>query len=201
MPTNSEKKITTELIVPLKELLVQIAKSVADAQQTLDQQALQLQKELYVNEDLKDLRDAGAESTWYQIPEVNASLKISLSMHSESQAQNPNPEIHPLKLRVAPYNATYQNSYDYDFKGTSELAFKIVPIPPPYAATLALVPNLKGKTKDGAIKLLAEARLRLGNVYEKESTKQKDIVLEQNPEYEAQIRIGEPVDIIVSKSE
>ena len=191
-----------ELIVPLKELLVQVAKGVAEAQHALDQQSLQFQREIYTDAELEDLLDAGIEAIWYQIPEVTVSLKVSLSMHSESESDSDGiikPKL-PFQLRLAPYNATYKNSYDYDHQGTSEMKFKIVPIPPPTAATLTTVPNIIGKTEEEARKSLSEAKLILGDMSEKESTEAPGMVIEQNPEAGTRIDVGETVDIVISKS-
>lgn len=199
MSNNSEKKLIDSTIVPLKELLIQVAKGVAEAQKALDMQSFQFQKDIYADPELESLRNAGIESTWYQIPEVHASLKVAISMHSESDSSDSNISKSPFKLRLAPYNALYKNSFDYDYKGASEMKFKIVPVPPPSASTFTIVPNLIGKTKDEALIAIGEASLKLGNISEKESQTQVGTVIEQNPEPESEIKIGEPVDIILSK--
>ena len=201
MPVNEQKTFTDEIIVSLKELLIQVAAGVAEAQRALDQQAVQLQKELYNNPELEDLRDAGVESTWYQIPEVTASIKVAVSIHSEGESSSSiTPVKKPLRLRLAPFNARYKNSYDYDYGGTSTMNIKIVPVPPPIAANLTMVPNLFGKTKEQAITALGEASLRLGEVSEKVSEESPGRVIGQDPEATTQINVGETVDIIISKS-
>jgi hypothetical protein len=201
MPRDPQRVFTDEMIVPLKELLVQVAMGVAEAQRALDQQSMQLQKELYTNRELEDLRIAGVESTWYQIPEVTASLKVAISIHSEGESDGAVvSRLKPLHLRLAPYNARYKNSYDYDCEGTSTMNFKIVPIPSPVGASLTVVPNLAGKTEEEAIKALGEASLMLGDVSEKESEEPSGRVIGQDPEAATQVNVGETVDITLSKS-
>jgi len=200
MPFDEQKAFTNEIIVSLKELLVQVAIGVAEAQRALDQQAVQLQKELYTNPELEGLRDAGVESTWYQIPEVTASLKVAVSVHSEAESGAVTPSQKPLHLRLAPYNARYKNSYDYDYEGASTMNVRIVPIPSPVGANLTVVPNLVGKTREEAIKALGEASLRLGDVSEKGSEEPSGRVIGQDPEAATQINVGETVHITISKS-
>ena len=201
MPFDEQKAFTDEIIVSLKELLVQVAVGVAEAQRALDQQAVQLQKELYTNPELEGLRDAGVESTWYQIPEVTASLKVAVSMHSEGESDGTvTPRQKLPHLRLAPYNARYKNSYDYDYEGASTMNVRIVPIPSPAGANLTAVPNLAGKTREEAIKALGEASIRLGDVSEKGSEEPSGRVIGQDPEAATQINVGETVDITISKS-
>ncbi|NIO37556.1 PASTA domain-containing protein [Candidatus Bathyarchaeota archaeon] len=200
MPQNSNQieSIRDELVVPFGEMLAQIAKGVADAQKAFDEQSIDFQKRIFTDPDLKDLRDAGVQATWYQIPEVNAVLKVSVSMHSESETSGK--KKLPYFLRLAPYNATYKNSFDFEYTGASEMSFKIVPIPPPVATALTLVPDVVGKTKEDAEKAIGNAKLVLGEVSYEVSTETPDTVTRQSPEADARANVGDSVNIVLAKA-
>lgn len=195
----NNKTLRDELIVPFKEVLIQVAKGVAEAQRMLDQQSLELQKQIYSDPKLEELRDTGIEPTWYQIPEAKVSLKVSISMNSETQSTQTGPQIKPPKLFLAPYNATYKNSYDYGYEGTSQIEFKIVPIPPPTQASITTVPNLIGKTKQEAENLIKNAMLKIGNISEKESSEASNTIIEQDPAPDMSVNIGESLNIVIAK--
>ncbi len=200
MPQNSNQieSIRDELVVPFGEMLAQIAKGVADAQKAFDEQSIDFQKRIFTDPDLKDLRDAGVQATWYQIPEVNAVLKVSVSTHSESETSGK--KKLPYFLRLAPYNATYKNSFDFEYTGASEMSFKIVPIPPPVATALTLVPDVVGKTKEDAEKAIGNAKLVLGEVSYEVSTETPDTVTRQSPEADARANVGDSVNIVLAKA-
>ena len=198
-PTDKNKDLTDELIVPLRELVVQVARGVAEAQRSLDEQSLAFQKEIFTDEEMEEFKNAGIQATWFQIPEVTAKLKVSVSMHSETETSSGG--IKPKRhLLLAPYNANYKNAFDYDLEGASELNMKIVPVPPPAGAMVTLVPHLVSLSREAAEIELAEARLVLGEINEAKSTEAPGTVIAQDPPPESQINIGDPVDLTLAKS-
>lgn len=188
--------LNEELFITFQELIVQIAKGVADAQRSLDEQSLDIQKRIFTDPELKELRDAGVQATWYQIPEVTANLKISISSHKESEETG---ERKSAILFLSVYNATYKNSFEFDYQGTSEMNFKIVPIPPPIAATNTIVPDVIGDNRDEAEKEINEAMLILGTVTEEISQATLGVVIRQDPLANSSTQVGSSVDIVISK--
>jgi len=185
-----------ELFISFQELIVQIAKGVADAQRSLDEQSLDIQKRIFNDPELKDLRDAGVQATWYQIPEVTANLKISITSHKEGEATG---ETKSPILLFSMYNATYKNSFEFDYQGTSEMNFKIVPIPPPMTATYTIVPDVIGETREKAEEFFNNAKLILGTVTEETSQATLGVVIRQDPPANSSTQVGNSVNIVISK--
>ncbi len=198
MPT--KPKLRDEFIITFKDFLVEICRGISEAQQLLDEQSLDLLNKFYSDDDYKDLRDNGIEPTWYQIPELNASLKVSISAHNEEEQEGSSPvtNLRPL-IKVAPYNAKYKNYFDYDYSGTSSMDLKVVAIPPPVASSQTIVPNVIGKTKDEAVIIFKESKLILGEITETESEEKKGNIISQSPLSGETVRIGHSIDIEISK--
>ncbi|NVM56216.1 MAG: PASTA domain-containing protein [Candidatus Helarchaeota archaeon] len=191
--TPEEELLFLEEELPFEDFILQIAKGVAEAQKLLDRQSLALQETILKDD---DLRSAGVQATWYHIPEVTANLKISITAHSEIEETTKESR---LILFLCPYNATYKNTYNFDYQGTSEVSFKIVPVPPPVAATTTIiVPNLIGKSQDEAERALNEAGLALGTVSEEKSDEQPGNVIKQDPEANTSTFLGNSVNIVIS---
>jgi hypothetical protein len=166
---------------------------------------------IYTDPGLTALRDAGVQATWYVLPEVSGTLKVSVSIQSDNddnEVGNPgpatlNPEkfVKPVRLLLTPYNATYKNTFDYDFEGTSELSFKITTIPPPEAANYTKVPDIIEKNIEEAKEAIANSKLVVGDITEQVSDKPEGTVIDQIPKAELNAVIGSSVNIIVSKQE
>jgi len=141
------------LSLPVGDLIAEVGKGVAEAQQALDAQVIENFKRIYADDDeaLKHLRELGYRPTWYHIPEAEAELKIALSVSGNYSSEGKS----KTRMYAAPVDATYKSNFDYSLEGTSSLKFRVVPIPEPARLEAkAVVPNLIGST-------LAEAETTL----------------------------------------
>src|SRR5689334_22135669 len=66
---------------------------------------------------------------------------------------------------------------------------------------LAIVPRLIGRTKDEALRAIADAELRIGNIAQEESGQPIDKVIRQSLKPGSRVPIGEMIDIAVSQVE
>lgn len=127
----TEINYTEVLITPLSNLIREIGKSVAFAQNELDKNSLEMQKFIDTSQDsnMKELSKIGYQATWYQMPEVMIEIKMSIYFEeTESSSEE------KKKVFFAPYNAKYQNNFSYKAEGTSSAKIKIVPVPQPIGA-------------------------------------------------------------------
>lgn len=192
MPSNTNENHT--FLVSFKDFLVEICKGVAEAQQMLDDQSINLLEELYTNDNNKVLLEHGIEPTWYHIPELKASLKVSISAqeHTEESGKK-------QLIKVSPYNARYKNTFDYDFNGSSNIEFKVVPIPPPIQALETTIPDLSGKTLEEAKDIIKKSKLILDSAVEVESEEPAGIVISQSPKSGTTVKIGDLINLEISK--
>ncbi len=149
------KPLLDSLSAPLGDLIAEMGRGVADAQQALDEATLEQLQRIYAEDEalLEQLRALGYQPTWYQIPEAEGEIRVALSVegqHSSSSGRR------RLRLFGAPLNAGYQNRFDYQLEASSRLKFRIVPIPAPSVLEdKRVVPRLVGKTLAEAGDLLA----------------------------------------------
>jgi len=112
------------LIGPLALMIRQIAQAVADAQRALDSAAIQSQNAL--EEQFPDLAKMHYQVTWYQMPAVEAELKVAV--HFEKTSSQSGSKV---GVFLAPFNAKYQSAFAFAAEGTSTVKVRIVPVPPP----------------------------------------------------------------------
>ena len=119
------KIVSDALIKPMSDILTSIGKSIAEAQREMDRNSADTQIFIENHEILSqyDLR-----STWYHMPEIDLELKISLSLHEETDLDT---HVSVPQLLGATLDASYSKKYDYDVEGASQIKVKIVSIPPP----------------------------------------------------------------------
>lgn len=110
------------LIAPLGNLVREMGKSIAAAQQELDAAALAAQQK--IASDHPELAALGYQATWYQIPQAEVEMRMAL--HFEKPAAGK-----PTRLYAAPFNVKYRNTLDFSAEGSSTLKLRIVPVPPP----------------------------------------------------------------------
>ncbi len=177
-----------EYFISFRDMIVEIAKGVAEAQGALDEQTLLIQESINARPELAAL---GLQATWYQIPEVTASIKVSVAIQRKEIEQKT-----VTNIFFCPINATYKNEFDFDFQGTSEMSFKIVPVPSPIATSYRIVPELTGKSKEEATKALEAAEFVLGDVTYRES--EKEGVIGQSPTPNSTVLIGSLVNISIA---
>ena len=120
-------QIDDVLISPLEQLLFQVGRGVAKAQQELDIHSLQTQA-LLENDPV--LSEFGLQATWYHMPEVELEMKMALTLRYEDSFENNQFRFRRLRMYGSPYNAAYQNNFKAEVSGTSQLKAKIVSIPP-----------------------------------------------------------------------
>jgi len=120
-------QIDDVLISPLERILTEVARGVAEAQRQLDLNSVATQTQL-ANDPL--LRELGLETTWYHIPEVELEIKLSLSLRREDRMEGDRLLVRRFRMYAAPFNATYQSSFQADVAATSQLRARIVSIPP-----------------------------------------------------------------------
>ncbi len=128
---------------PIGDLIASVGKGVAQAQRDLDVAALETIDQIYNSSDktAAALKEIGYQPTWYQIPEVTAELKLSMSIEGEHKQPKPAAAtakpIAPfykkpaITARATPVDANYSNRFDYKVEASSTISFKIVPIPAP----------------------------------------------------------------------
>ncbi|MFX1364840.1 MAG: PASTA domain-containing protein [Promethearchaeota archaeon] len=185
--SDSMSNLEEEYFISFRDMIVEIAKGVAEAQSALDEQALLIQQSINANPELAKL---GIQATWYQIPEVTASIKVSVAI------QRKETEAKKVNIFFCPINASYKNEFDFDFQGTSEMTFKIVPVPSPIATSYRIVPDLTGKSEEEATNMLNTAELALGAITYKES--EKEGVIGQNPPPNSTVLIGSLVTLTIA---
>ena len=151
-------QLTEVLSAPIGDLISQVGRGVAEAQEALDQQALESLRRIYNGDvSLAALRDIGYKPTWYQIPEASAELTVALSIRGGGQTGQGK---RASTLFAAPVDATYANRFSYNLKAASKITFRIVPVPPSTGAeAMRVVPALIGLTVGEAKVRLAERGL------------------------------------------
>ncbi len=127
MPDPLPMQIEDVLIRPLAEVLSRVGQGIADAQRAMDLNSIATQT-LMANDPV--LKDFGLEATWYHIPEVNVELKMNLTMRTEDIVKNNRVVLRKRRIYAAPFNASFQNTFNADVAGTSQIRAKIVSIPP-----------------------------------------------------------------------
>lgn len=129
MSSEKSDRITQVLAEPLDTVLVNLAEGIAQAQRLLDESAIATQ--LLLDSD-PELNQYGLEATWYHIPETQLELKLAVSLLGEVRTQDiEGKQLHYTRLRavVAPLNATYVNTFNYDVSGACTIHAKVVAIP------------------------------------------------------------------------
>lgn len=180
-----EDEVTDLLTAPLGELIAAVGKGVAEAQEALDNQALEQFKRLYQEDGdiLQELRKVGYQPTWYRIPEADAEIKVVLTASEtrRTTSSGATPSRRNISLSAMPVDATVANQFNFNFAAASSVKFKVVPIPPPALLdSQSVVPDLVGKSREDA-----ETTLRATNInwtLEPEDTAAEALVSSQSHE-------------------
>jgi hypothetical protein len=160
----SPEGISDVLAAPLGELIAAVGRSVAEAQQAMDGQAIEHFRQIYGGgegaEAFEALRSIGYQPTWYQIPEATAEITIAFTATGSSDTSSPGSRR--LGIYGAPVDAAYQSKFNYGVQASSSLKFRVVPVPPPAAAArMRIAPDLVNLTLASARSLLAELGIEL----------------------------------------
>lgn len=116
--------LVEEIVLPFEQAVETVARGVAAAQTALDRASIAMQKEIDSDTELAEL---GLMATWYQLPEVDFEMKITLSVHEKGGGQR--------GLFLAHYNASYKSRFSHDVTGTTTMKLKIRPVPAPVTLT------------------------------------------------------------------
>jgi PASTA domain-containing protein len=181
--------LVEEIIVPFEQAILTVARGVAQAQKALDQNSIEIQKSIDADPELAAL---GLSAPWFQMPEIELEMKLSLSIHEQTTSSR-------RELGLAFHNATYRNRFQYDLSGTSSLKLKIRPVPPPTSLTVPRsVPDLVGGDLISARRLATEAGLVVTDVTRRRDERPADTVLEQDPPAGSQLPAGGTIALTVS---
>ncbi|MDX1564979.1 MAG: PASTA domain-containing protein [Phycisphaeraceae bacterium] len=180
------QQLMDELSAPVGDLIANIGRGLAEAQQAIDAQTIENFHRVYAarENELESLREIGYRPTWYHIPEMAAEMNIALSVSGQRQtsaSSGSRVSKRPMRIYAAPVDATYSNKYEYNMQASSKLSFKIVPVPPSSEVERrAVVPAVEGKTLKLARSILEE----VGIDYEldRPNAGAETMVLGQEPE-------------------
>jgi hypothetical protein len=127
---------------PIEDLIVALGQGLAQAQQALDQNSIQTQETIDSDPVLSQY---GLQATWYQFPNVNLQLKMSLTMTQDQPnttsssavkaAVSPVAVTGPLRIIAQPISASFQSQFNYDASAATQVNVTIVPVPAPNSNT------------------------------------------------------------------
>lgn len=213
MPAASDlNQITRALSAPLGDLIAAVGRGVAEAQQALDMQTLETFKAMYSasNAAYAELRQLGYQPTWYKIPEVSAEMYVTLSASGEERLRLGGPAALPsertvqdtaqargrIQLYATPVDASYSNTYDYNLRASSQIKFRIVPVPPTSQAEgMKVIPDLAGKTYGEAQALLEQLDIPYQVAQDNLEPPDTDLIDRSEPEAGAILPKGQPLNL------
>lgn len=150
-----------EMFADMVEMVTNLGRGIAVAQQEMDEQAIRTQK--LINADQR-LRNLGLMATWFTIPDATFNLKMNYSVIREQGAEHDAP-TGKQKLKIMPLNARTQNYFKLSEGMQSELNIRFASLPPPpHVSQPFIVPSVIGKTLEEAKVLLAAENLRAGTI-------------------------------------
>jgi len=180
----------------MAEVIVKLGTGIAEAQQELDAQAIETQKQ--INDD-DELRSTGLMANWYTIPEVSLNLKMNYAMTKENSSSGQAKR----RVMISPMNARYQNYFKVSESMQSELNLKFVPIPPPSKFSQPIyVPDVLGETLEEARKILSSAGLVIRNeeyVSQAPSGGKATEIKEQSLVPGEEVRFNDKIDLVIKK--
>jgi hypothetical protein len=129
---------------PIEGLIVALGRDISAAQAELDRNSLKAQEQIDADTRLTGL---GLQAPWHQLPRVDFRLKMAVTTVAPPPARatgavTPGAPILGTAVRLVapPISAAYQNPFDYDLRGSSELSLSIVPVPQPLAPAESTLP-------------------------------------------------------------
>ena len=145
MPTNDPLANAVETFAaPIEDLIVALGQGIAQAQQSLDQNSVQMQETIDTDPVLSQY---GLQATWYQFPTVTMQLKMSLSI-AQDQPQAASQaislpivaQINRTRLIAQPLSAAFQSQFNYDAQAATQVNLTLVPVPPPKSGNQVTAP-------------------------------------------------------------
>ena len=192
---NKTKELLESTSLPIADFIASIGEGMGSAQRDLDEGSAALFHEIYSaqgEEGLEALRQMGYQPNWYQIPEMKAKLRVALSISSKTKTTRSSRS----KLYAHSVNAGYSNQFEYTAGSSSEIEFKVVPVPPP-AGTM--IPDLLGLSYEETESRLASLGLEFELVEISEAEARKLKVADQNPAPGSRVTEGGGVELKFSK--
>ncbi|AIZ56046.1 hypothetical protein Mpt1_c01430 [Candidatus Methanoplasma termitum] len=173
--SSNGKASADEMYSDIAEILSNLGEGLANAQRQLDISALMTQKQILEDDVLSGY---GLSANWYVIPELEFTLKITLSVVTQ-QTEDGTKRVRRTRLFATPLNAKYNNLYKSEKTEESTLRVRFVPVPMP---TVIKIPNLLGSTTDSAKKTLLGAAIKYSFIGEDGSAwnKETGIVVAQS---------------------
>lgn len=200
----------------LGEVIASVGDGIGEAQRELDEASLAQTLALYADQEgeaARLLREIGYRPTFYALPETTGEVQVSLTLAGGPGAAPPRSgERLPLpglaahagrrpRIFASPVNAEMQNRYGYSAHLAAKITFRIVPVPPPAGVEEArLVPNLVGRSRAEAERLLAEFDLE-AEFREREPLEGEGRVVAQDPAGGERRLAGEPVTVTLGNLE
>lgn len=195
MASQDPRSLLDVVSAPLGDLIAEVGRSVAHAQEALDEAALDSLERIYAEdrELSAALRALGYRPTWYHIPSAEAELQVALRLSGEV-TRRAGDLRRGLRMYAAPVDAGFQNTYDYDVSASSRVRFTVVPIPEPgQLEGRDVVPQVEGSTLTEAGALLD----RLGIAYSIATVADAtDLVAEIRPEPGSLLDPGQGVVLV-----
>jgi hypothetical protein len=153
---------------PIEQLIIALGQGISQAQRALDQNSIQTQESLDTDPVLSQYR---LQATWYQFPNVNMELKVSLAVSEEQSPASSNvaPRVainptltntlkNPVRLIAQPVSASYQTHFNYDAQAASTITLTIVPVPAPTSPDAVTVPPRMQPTEVQSAALASPAK-------------------------------------------
>lgn len=145
MPDNTDTAAAAVPSLPVDDILVRLADSLAQAQQALDQASLRAEMEIH--EAGLD-QQFGMSAKWYSIPELTFDLKLAFEVGDKGQ------------VTTQLVDAAYQNQYGFNLKASSLLQTRIVAAPAAEGQGMHLLEKGDVLQRIGALKRVVMAYAR-----------------------------------------
>lgn len=136
---------TTVPSLPVDDILVKLAESLAQAQQSLDQASLRAEMELH-QAGLD--QQFGMSAKWYSIPELTFDVKLAFEIGDKGE------------VTTQMVDAAYQNKYGFNLKASSLLQTRIVTTPAAEGQGLHLMDAADVLRRIGTLKRVVMASAR-----------------------------------------
>jgi hypothetical protein len=129
------------LSMPVEEILLNVARSMVQAQQALDSSSLEAEVRLRQ----QGLDKLGLAAHWYTIPELTFDLRLAFEVGNRGE------------LKTQMVDAEYQSRYGFNLKASSLLQTRIAATPAAESAGLSLLQARDVLQRVGRLKRVVEA--------------------------------------------
>lgn len=125
----SDRTVDLWVSRPMKEVIREVARSVAESQEDLDRRSMAVQREIERAVERGEL-PYEANATWLQFSEVDVDLQVAVSLEGREETRDG--ELRAIRpgVTVAPIGPRYAAAHDVNAEVTSDVRLKIVPVPP-----------------------------------------------------------------------